>query len=126
MPLLILFVACLLPPPVLADDANGQKAVLITGASSGIGRHAAERLAKAGYYVYAGARSADDIAGLNAIDNVSAVSLDVGKPGEIGDRVIGVEPGSYSTQIGYSPPRALTPSALRSQVTRGSPCAPDR
>ena len=44
-----------------ADEAISQKAVLITGASSGIGRNAAERLAAAGYFVYAGARKAADI-----------------------------------------------------------------
>jgi len=59
------------------------KAVLITGASSGIGRHAAEQLATAGYFVYAGARKDSDIEALNKIKNIRAVRLDVTKPDEI-------------------------------------------
>ena len=66
-----------------ADEAMSQKAVLITGASSGIGRSAAERIAAAGYFVYAGARKAADIDELNKIDNVMAVRLDVTKQDEI-------------------------------------------
>ena len=42
--------------PSLAQDGDSQKAVLITGASSGIGRNMAETLAREGYFVYAGAR----------------------------------------------------------------------
>ncbi|HKJ16089.1 MAG TPA: SDR family oxidoreductase [Xanthomonadales bacterium] len=54
-----------------------QKAVLITGASSGLGRAAAEYLAGKGYHVYAGARKDADMQALNAIENVTAVRLDV-------------------------------------------------
>lgn len=75
--------ASVLPLHALANDAEAQKAVLITGASTGIGRNAAERLATAGYFVYAGARKAADIEELNAIDNVMAVRLDVTKQDEI-------------------------------------------
>ena len=64
-------------PPSLADEHTAEKAVLITGASTGIGRMAAERLAKAGYFVYAGARKQSDIDALNAIENIKAVKLDV-------------------------------------------------
>lgn len=52
-------------------------AVVITGASSGIGRATAEHLANNGYYVYAGARSSKDLDELEAIPNVKAVKLDV-------------------------------------------------
>ena len=69
--------------PVLADEPATQKAVLITGATSGIGRNAAERLAKAGYFVYAGARKDADMAELDKIENVMAVRLDVTKQDEI-------------------------------------------
>lgn len=60
-----------------ATFAGEQKAVLITGASTGIGRNMAERLAREGHFVYAGARKQKDLAELNAIDNVMAVQLDV-------------------------------------------------
>ena len=75
--------AAVMPSHAYADEAISQKAVLITGASSGIGRNAAERLAAAGYFVYAGARKAADIDELNKIDNVMAVRLDVTKQDEI-------------------------------------------
>ncbi|GAB1343125.1 SDR family NAD(P)-dependent oxidoreductase [Gemmatimonas sp.] len=60
-----------------ATPSATQRAVLVTGASSGIGRTIAERLAKDGFYVYAGARQSDDIAALSAIPNMRGVRLDV-------------------------------------------------
>lgn len=66
------------PPPPPA-----QKAVLVTGASTGIGRKITERLAAQGYFVYAGARKEADLAELDAIENVQSVRLDVTKPDEI-------------------------------------------
>jgi len=51
--------------------------VLVTGASSGIGRNITERLAGNGHFVYATARKADDLESLNSIDNVQAIQLDV-------------------------------------------------
>lgn len=58
-------------------EGNGQKAVLVTGASTGIGRKVTERLAGEGYFVYAGARKDADLQALGAIKNVQAVRLDV-------------------------------------------------
>ncbi len=60
-----------------AEEHATQKAVLVTGASTGIGLRIAETLASHGYYVYAGARKADDLRRLDAMDNVSSVKLDV-------------------------------------------------
>ncbi len=57
--------------------AEHHESILVTGASTGIGRHLAETLASNGYHVYAGARKDKDLAGLNAIENVTAVRLDV-------------------------------------------------
>jgi NAD(P)-dependent dehydrogenase (short-subunit alcohol dehydrogenase family) len=62
---------------VAAADDVPQKAVLVTGASSGIGLQIAETLAANGYYVYAGARKAADLERLDAMENTSSVSLDV-------------------------------------------------
>ena len=60
-----------------ADGHEKQKAVLVTGATSGIGLRIAERLAAEGYFVYAGARKQGDIDRLNKMDNIEAIRLDV-------------------------------------------------
>ena len=73
----------LFPPAVHATAATEQKAVLVTGASSGLGRVMAETMAAQGYFVYAGARKDKDIEELNAIENIQAVRLDVNKPEQI-------------------------------------------
>jgi NAD(P)-dependent dehydrogenase (short-subunit alcohol dehydrogenase family) len=65
------------PLPVFAAEPAAQKAVLVTGASTGIGRKITEKLAAEGHFVYAGARKDADMAALNEIDNVQAVRLDV-------------------------------------------------
>lgn len=75
--LVILAAALLCGDLVKADDHAEQKAVLITGATTGIGRMAAEHLAANGYFVYAGARKQSDIDELNKIENIEAVRLDV-------------------------------------------------
>ena len=66
-----------------AFAADTQKSILVTGASTGIGRHLTETLAEAGYHVYAGARKDEDLAELDAIDNVTAVRLDVTKQDQV-------------------------------------------
>jgi NAD(P)-dependent dehydrogenase (short-subunit alcohol dehydrogenase family) len=63
--------------PAIGGAQDAQKAVLITGASSGIGRNMAETLAAEGHFVYAGARKQADLDELNAIDNIQAIRLDV-------------------------------------------------
>jgi len=60
-----------------AEEASPAKAVLVTGASSGIGLQITETLSRNGFYVYAGARKAEDLKMLDAMENVSAVRLDV-------------------------------------------------
>ena len=81
--LLLLSIIAVSSPPAVADEEVTQKAVLITGASSGLGRHATEQLAKAGYFVYAGARKDKDLDSLNKITNVKAIRLDVTKADDI-------------------------------------------
>lgn len=60
-----------------AKDHAKVKSILVTGATTGIGRNLAETLAKNGYHVYAGARKDKDMEALNAIENITAVRLDV-------------------------------------------------
>jgi len=82
LPLLIVVAVALLAgtQTVTADD---HKSILVTGASTGIGRHLTETLAENGYHVYAGARKDKDLAALDAIDNVTAVKLDVTKQDQV-------------------------------------------
>ncbi len=60
-----------------AEQGPRQKAILVTGASTGIGRNITERLASEGYFVYAGARKEQDLKELNEIENVQSIRLDV-------------------------------------------------
>jgi NAD(P)-dependent dehydrogenase (short-subunit alcohol dehydrogenase family) len=66
-----------------AAEQNISKAVLVTGASSGIGRKITERLAAQGYFVYATARKDEDLKALGAIRNVQPLRLDVTRPADI-------------------------------------------
>jgi len=79
--------AVVAPAAVQAQDQAqaqaAQKAVLVTGASSGIGRKITEVLAGRGYFVYAGARKEGDLAELNRMENVEAVRLDVTSQADI-------------------------------------------
>ncbi len=58
-------------------------AVLITGTSSGIGLRMTEVLSQNGFFVYAGARKSEDLARLDAMENVRSVRLDVTIQSEI-------------------------------------------
>ena len=78
---------------VVAGQSVTQKAVLVTGANSGIGRNIAERLATEGYFVYAGARKAEDIKELSAIKNMQGVRLDVTIQSDIDAAVEAVQAG---------------------------------
>lgn len=83
--------------PVVSEAQSAatkhQQAVLVTGASSGIGRKITERLAADGYFVYATARKDDDLKALGAIKNVQAVPLDVTKPQDIDAAVQTIKSG---------------------------------
>jgi hypothetical protein len=62
---------------------QSQKAVLVTGASPGIGRKITERLASDGYFVVAGVCKESELACLPALPNVRGVRLDVTNAQEI-------------------------------------------
>lgn len=68
-----------------------QRAVLVTGASSGIGLRITELLSSSGTFVYAGARKAEDLERLDGMDNVQAVRLDVTVQEEIDAAVVLIE-----------------------------------
>jgi NAD(P)-dependent dehydrogenase (short-subunit alcohol dehydrogenase family) len=73
-----------LPP---APAGTTRKAVLVTGASTGIGRKITERLAADGHLVYAGARKPQDLEALGKIPNVQAIKIDVTSASDIADAV---------------------------------------
>ena len=79
----VLLVACLFFTTSQSVFAGEQKSILVTGASTGIGRHLAESLAEKGYHVYAGARKDEDLAELGAIENITAVRLDVTRQDQV-------------------------------------------
>lgn len=90
----ILFIAVSLSTPLFAQPEEPvQKAVLITGATTGIGRSMAELMASEGHFVYAGARKDKDMAELNAIENIQAVRLDVTDQAQIDAAVKTIEAG---------------------------------
>ncbi len=70
-----------------ASSGATRKAVLVTGASTGIGRKITERLAADGYFVYAGARKPQDLQALGTIPNVQAIRIDVTSATDIADAV---------------------------------------
>lgn len=71
------------PPSPTPTAPQARRAVLVTGASTGIGRKTTEVLAANGFFVYACARKDADLKALDAIENVQAIRLDVTKPDEI-------------------------------------------
>ncbi len=86
--LLVSILAMFICHGAVAEDGkpsgdSPQRAVLVTGASAGIGRKITERLAAEGYFVFAGARKEQDLKALDAIPNVRAVRLDVTVPAEV-------------------------------------------
>lgn len=88
-----LLLLAVLPLAAQQQTSTAQRAVLVTGASSGIGRKITELLASQGHFVYAGARKAEDIAELSKIKNVQGVRLDVNVDADISAAVESVRKG---------------------------------
>jgi len=80
---LALLTALLTASEAAAQETEGVRAVLVTGASSGIGLRMTEVLSANGFFVYAGARKAEDLERLNTMANVKSVRLDVTIQSEI-------------------------------------------
>ena len=100
------------------------RSILVTGASTGIGRASAEHLAARGWRVFATARRPEDLAALAAIPNVEAIFLDYRDPGSIAAcaaRVLEATDGRLYALFNngaHGQPGAvedLTPDVLRAQ-----------
>ena len=89
--LLIAITALAFSHPAVSQAPAKQKAVLVTGGSSGIGLAITQLLSKNGFYVYATARKDEDIKRLDAMDNVSGLRLDVTQQAQIDAAVKFVE-----------------------------------
>jgi NAD(P)-dependent dehydrogenase (short-subunit alcohol dehydrogenase family) len=63
----------------LGVSVAAKKSVVVTGASSGIGREIAESLSKSGYLVYATVRREKDLASLRRLPNIHPIIMDVTK-----------------------------------------------
>lgn len=84
----LLLMASVVYGDVKNSATASQKSVLVTGASSGIGRKITETLAAKGYFVYAGARKQKDLDALNSIENVESIRLDVTSQQDIDAAVV--------------------------------------
>jgi len=83
-----LVLALVVSPVMAAGEPEDQQAglrpaVLVTGASAGIGRKVTETLAASGFHVFAGARKAADLEALSALPNVTGVRLDVNSAADV-------------------------------------------
>ncbi len=121
--LIILFLIWAAPSNAAATDDTHVKSILVTGATTGIGRNLAETLASNGHHVYAGARTDQEMADLNAIKNITAVRLDVTKQDQVDAAVAFIkskDTGLYAlvnnAGIGGGGPVLTTPVADQTSV----------
>ncbi len=91
--MLVVLAAAFSSGSLSSQTPTARPAVLVTGASTGIGRTMTELLASKGYFVYAGARKEQDLRDLNQIPNVQAIRLDVTSKTDIAAAVVTVEQG---------------------------------
>ena len=74
-----------------APATGAERAVLVTGSTSGIGLKMTEVLSRNGFHVYAGARTPEEMGRMDAMPNVTAVRLDVTIQSDIDAAVAFVE-----------------------------------
>ena len=117
--LIILFLVLTGPTNAYAAQDAQIKSILVTGATTGLGRNLAETLASHGHHVYAGARTDQEMADLNAIKNITAVRLDVTKQDQVDAAVAFIkakDTGLYAlvnnAGIGGGGPVLTTPGIL--------------
>ncbi len=100
------------------------RSILVTGASTGIGRAAVEILSRRGWRVFATARKPEDLADLTTLSGVEAIFLDYADPASIeacAARVLDATDGRLYALFNngaYGQPGAvedLTPDVLRAQ-----------
>ncbi|MFX0123759.1 MAG: SDR family oxidoreductase [Candidatus Hodarchaeota archaeon] len=110
-----------------------KKPILVTGASSGIGRMLTDYLAQNGHLVYACARKQNDIETLNEIENVISFRLDVTNPQEVkqvADRVKTEGRGLYAlinnAGVGESWPIVATEEEMLHRVMNVNTYGPFR
>ncbi|MDG6990230.1 MAG: SDR family NAD(P)-dependent oxidoreductase [Nitrososphaerota archaeon] len=65
------------------DSERATKTILVTGASSGIGKAITETLSEAGCSVYATVRKKKDLEALGNLSNVRPIMMDVTKPAQV-------------------------------------------
>ena len=75
------------PSAIAMSPKLEAKSILITGATTGIGRNLAETLAERGYHVYGGARTDAEMKELDDISNITAIRLDVTKQDQVDSAV---------------------------------------
>ena len=91
LPVIVYVLQYLSQPTYPVHEHGG---ILVTGASTGIGRHAALSLAGRGYTVYAGVRKQSDAASLNGEglgDRLRPIILDVTKTEQIAAAVTEIQ-----------------------------------
>jgi NAD(P)-dependent dehydrogenase (short-subunit alcohol dehydrogenase family) len=78
-----LFVSCNLSAAHHDGAKTTQKAVLVTGANSGLGLKMTQQLSQNGFYVYAGVLHKNEMDAMNKMANVTAVQFDVRSQTEV-------------------------------------------